>query len=90
MEDDKRTIKTDLGLGGGKEFEFTLYKSLKGKEEAKKALESLDKASKDLHTLMMHIEKINPEYYQKLLNVRIEINSLRTDLHMQFNGYILY
>lgn len=90
MEDDKRIIKTNFGLSGNEEVEITFYKSLKGKEEARIAAESLHKASKDLHILMISIEKVNPEYCQKLLDVRREINSLRHDLLTQFNGYIQY
>ena len=69
---------------------FHWIKELKGKEEVKQASESLDKASHDLHILMMTIEKTNPEYFQKILVVRKEINALNMDLRHQFDGYIQY
>jgi hypothetical protein len=65
-------------------------RELRGREEAIKALQSLERAKDDLYKVAFIVEKVDPEYYEKLIELRKKMSSLCIDLHHQIDGYISF
>jgi hypothetical protein len=69
---------------------FHFIKELRGRDDVKGTIDSLEKAIHEIHMLMLSIQDTQPEYYNKLVEVRMQMIRLQGDLKHHFDGFIMY